>query len=216
MAHGTLDLVAEEILLSSLGTPLKGDLEVHAILAEGDLPAKHFDLTGTTVRLDKMVNEELSDKKQEKLAPWFCTVALEKGDITLGKPAAVDGSAKIEMYDTRPVMALLKRLDIGPKWLSMAPNIKDVNGTADARVGKGYLAFSDLDLAGDGFEALGWVNVQNKKADGRFFVRFKSVMAGVGLDQGKAKIHLSKPRKWFDEQPKGPESTPAAEALAEE
>ena len=216
VANGTLDLVAEKILLSSLDSTLMGDLEVHANLAEGDLPAKHFDLTGTTVRLDKMVNKELSDKKQGKLDPWFLTVVLGSGDITFGKPMAVDGSAKIEMYDTRPVIALLKRLGIGPKWLSMAPNIKGVDGALDVSVGKGRLAFSDLNMTGDGFEALGWVDVLDKKADGRIFVRFKSVMAGVGLDQGKSKIHLSKPRKWFEEQPKGPQSSPAPEVPNEE
>ncbi len=216
VAKGTLDLVAEKMVLSSLDTPLVGDLEVHANLAEGDLPAKTFDLSGTTIRLDKIVSMRLPDKKQEKLDPWFLSVALGKGDITFGKPMAVDGSAKIEMYDTRPVIALLKRLGIGPSWLSKAPNIKDVDGALDVSVGNGSLAFSDLNMTGEGFEALGWVDIRDKKADGRIFVRFKSVMAGVGLDQGKTKIHLSKPRKWFDEQPKGPQSSPAREATAED
>lgn len=216
VASGTLDLVAEEIVIESQDTSLMGDLEVHANLAKGDLPAKHFDLSGTTIRLAKMVNKGLSDKKQEKLDPWFCSVELDKGDVTFGKPTAVDGSVKIEMYDTRPIIALLKRLDAGPKWLSLAPNIKNVGGTLGVGIGKGHLAIDDLDLTGDGFEGLGWVNVQDKKADGRLFVRFKSVMAGVALDQGKATIHLSKPRKWFEEQPKGPEASSAAEAPAEE
>lgn len=34
-------------------------------------------------------------------------------------------------------------------------------------VGKGHLAFGDLDLTGNGFETLGWVDVRDKKADGR-------------------------------------------------
>jgi hypothetical protein len=49
---------------------------------------------------------------------------------------------------------------------------------------------------------------KTKKADGRIFVRFKALKAGVNLDQGKAKIILSKPRKWFEEQPKGSDSQP--------
>jgi len=216
IASGTLDLAAEEIVIDSHDTPLMGDLEVHANLAEGNLPTKHFDLSGTTIRVDKVVNKELSDKKQAKLDPWFCSVELDNGDVIFGKPMAVDGSVKIGMYDTRPIIALLKRLDAGPKWLSLAPNIKNVGGTLDVGISKGQLVFDDLDLTGDGFEALGWVEVENKQADSRLFVRFKSVMAGVTLDQGKAKIHLSKPRKWFEEQPKGPDELPVAEAPAEE
>jgi hypothetical protein len=216
VATGTLDLVAEDIELESHGTPLKGDLEVHANLAEGNLETKNFDPSGTTVLLDKIVNKELSEKKQKKLDPWYCKVGITKGDITFGKPMIVDGSVTINMYDSRPIEGLLKELDAGPKWLGLAPTIKNVNGALDLSLGKGHIAFGDLAMTGDGFEALGWMDVRNKQANGRLFVKFKSVMAGVAFDEGTSKIHLSKPRKWFDEQPKGPASnTPPPEEAAE-
>ena len=101
-------------------------------------------------------------------------------------------------------MALLKKLDAGPKLLSLASTIKNIDGTLGLTLGKGYFGFDDLVMTGDGFEALGWMDVRNKKSNGRLFVKFKSVMAGVGFDEGKAKTHLSKPRKWFEEQPAGP------------
>jgi len=203
---GTLDLVADDIVLKSGDTTFFGDLEVHANLAEGELPTKHFDLSGTTIRLDDIVDETLSEKKQEKLEAWYCDVELQRGEVAFGRPLAADGRVNITMYDTRPIMAMLKKLGAGPKWLSRTPNIKDVDGTMDLDIRKGYLAFDDLVMTGAGFEVLGWMHVQDKKADGRIFVKFKAVAAGVALNQGKAKIHLSKPRKWFEEQPKGPES----------
>ena len=82
VATGTLDVVAREISLETKDTPLVGDLEVHAKLAEGDLLAKHFDLEGTTIRLDKIIGRDLSEKKQEKLDDWFCDVELQQGEIT--------------------------------------------------------------------------------------------------------------------------------------
>jgi hypothetical protein len=205
VATGTLDLVAEEIALETQDTPLMGDLEVHMILAEGDLPSKRFDPSGTTILLNKIINKNLSEKKQEKLDPWYCKVGLEKGDITFGKPMAVDGSVTIDMYDTRPIEGLLKKTGVGPKWLGLAPTIKNVNGALDVSLGEGYFTFDDLVMTGDGFESLGWMDVRNRKANGRLFVRFKSVMAGVSFDDGKSKIHLSNPRKWFEDQPMGPE-----------
>jgi hypothetical protein len=204
IAGGGLDLVAKDIVLESKDVPMNADLEVHAVLAEGDLPAKHFDFTGTTLRLDNLVDNTLSEKKQAKLDAWFCDLELEQGEVVFEKPLAVDGSVKLAMHDTRPVMALLKDLGTGPKWLSMAPNIKNVEGGMEVEIRKGVLGFSDLVMTGDGFEGLGWLNVKGKKADGRLFVRFKAVMAGVALEGGKSKIILSKPRKWFEEQPTGP------------
>ncbi|MCJ7753555.1 MAG: hypothetical protein MUP13_03215, partial [Thermoanaerobaculales bacterium] len=204
VATGTLDVAAEEIALETHDTPLMGDLEVHANLAEGDLPTRRFDLSGTTVLVDKIVNKTLSEKKQEKLDPWYIKVGFEKGHVIFGKPLAVDGSVTIDMYDTRPIEGLLKELDAGPKWLGLARTIKNVDGSLDVSLGNGYFAFDDLVMTGDGFESLGWMDIRNKKSNGRLFVRFKSVMAGVSFDEGKSKIQLSKPRKWFEEQPKGP------------
>lgn len=203
VAAGNLDLVAKEISLESEGKPLAGDLEVHAKLSQGDLATKHFDFSGTTLRLDKIIGRELSEKKQEKLDAWFCDIELQQGEITFGKPLAAKGTINLKMHDTRPVTALLKKLGAGPGWLSMVPNIKNVDGSLDVDMQQDYLAFDDLSMDGDGFEALGWMHVDTKKTNGRLFVRFKKVMAGVSIDDGKSKIHLSKPRKWFDEQPKG-------------
>jgi hypothetical protein len=214
VATGTLDLVAKEIALETHDTPLVGDLEVHANLAKGDLSNRRFDPSGTTVLLDKIVNRNLSDKKQEKLDPWYLKVGIQQGNIIFGKPSTVDGKVTIEMYDTRPIMRLLKNLDAGPGWLSLAPTIKNVDGSVNVSLGAGHFAIGDLALKGDGFEALGWMDARNKITNGRLFVRFKSVMAGVSFDDGKSKVHLSKPRKWFDEQPTGPaaEAPPPATA----
>jgi hypothetical protein len=210
IADGTLDLDADDIELRTKEVPFRGDFELHANLTKGDLPAKHFDFSGTTLRLDNIVNEQLSEKKQGKLDAWFCEVEIGNGDLTVGKPLAADGDLRLKMHGSRPVMALLKGFGVGPGWLSMAPNIRDIDGTLKLRIGDGLLAFKDLDMTGDGFEALGWMHVKNKKAEGRLFARIKAVMAGVSMDGGKPKIHLSKPRKWFEEQPKGPSDGPVS------
>lgn len=209
IADGTLDLDADDIKLRTKDVPLRGDLELHTVLAKGDLVAKYFDFSGTTLRLDNIVDEQLSEKKQEKLDAWFCDVEVGEGELTLGKPLSANGSIRLKMHDSRPVMALLKDFGVGPGWLSMAPNIRDIDGALKLDIGDGVLAFEDLDMTGDGFEALGWMRVENKKSEGRLFAKFKSVMAGVSFDGGKAKIHLSKPRKWFEAQPKEPAASPA-------
>jgi hypothetical protein len=216
VATGTIDLAAKEIELESHGTALMGDLQVHTNLAQGDLPNRRFDLAGTTVLLDKIVNRDLSEKKQTKLDAWYCKVGLEKGDITFGRPLSLDGSVTLEMHDTRPIVGLLKKVGAGPKWLGVAPTIKNVGGSLDVSLGKDYLTVDDLAMTGDGFEALGWIDAMNKKTNGRLFVRFKSVMAGVALDEGKSKIHLSKPRKWFEEQYRVSESGPTPHDAAPE
>ena len=206
VASGTLDLLADDIVLETRGTDLSGDFEVHANLAEGDLVSRQFDLSGTTLRLDDILDRDQRGDIEAKREAWFCDVGLISGDVTLGRPLSANGRVDVKMYDTRPVVALLKELGTGPKWLPMLPIIKEVGGEADVAVGAGQMAFSDLNFMGEGLQALGWIHILEKKADGRVFVKYKAVAAGISLDQGKAKVHVSKPKKWFEEQPKGPGS----------
>jgi hypothetical protein len=47
---------------------------------------------------------------------------------------------------------------------------------------------------------LGSLRLAEKKANGRIYVKYKGVAAGIGFNEGKSSIHLVKPREWFDEQ----------------
>jgi hypothetical protein len=200
VAVGTIDLVAEGIVLKARETPLYGDLEVHAQLEEGDLPAKTFDLSGTTIRLDDIVDEELSQRKQKKLEAWFCEIALEQGSVTFGKPMSSNARLQVKMFDTKPLVAILKELGVKIKALSLMPNVKNIDGRMQVDFGNGYIEIEELDLSGKDLEVLGWIHIRDKKANGRLFTKYGILAAGVGIDQGKAKVHLGKPRKWFEEQ----------------
>ena len=204
IAVGTLDLMAEGIVLETKDVPLYGDLEVHANLAQGDLPAKRFDLSGTTIRLDDIVGEDLSAKQEKKLEAWFCDVGLEKGHVTFDKPLTADGQVRLKMYDTRPIVAMLKDFGTGPKWLSLMPNVKNIDGTMDVNFDKERMEVDDLVLTGDELEVLGWLHILSKKANARLYIKHGGLAAGVALDQGKGKIILSKPRKWFEELQSAP------------
>jgi hypothetical protein len=203
IAFGTVDLSLDDIVLASHDVPLRGDLTVHANLAEGDLPARRFDLSGTTIRLDNLVSGNKGGKK-DGAEPWFCDIELQSGLATLGAPIEADATVRLQMRDTKGVMALLKVLGVGPGWLSKLPNIKNVDGTLRAGTGSHRVAFEDVNLTADGFEALGWLVLHKPGTDGRLYVRFKGMDAGVALDAGKTGLVVSKPKQWFARQPTGP------------
>jgi hypothetical protein len=200
IANGTLDLMADDIVMNTRNAPFHGDLEVHARLQEGSLPTREFDLSGTTIRVDDIVDEELSQRKREKLEAWFCGVALERAAVTFGKPMAAHGNVALQMHDSRPLVAMLQDHGVKLKGMSMMPNIKGIDGTMEVDFGKGHVEIENLDLSGKDFESRGWIHIRDKKANGRLFIKYGILAAGIGLDQGKAKVHLGKPRKWFEGQ----------------
>jgi hypothetical protein len=204
IATGTVDLALHDVLLASHDVPVRGDLTVHANLAEGDLPARRFDVSGTTIRLDKLAAGDKGGAK-EGAEPWFCDVELASGRATLGAPIEADAAVRLKMRDTKGVMALLKVLGVGPGWLSKLPNIKHVDGTLDVGTGSHRVAFENVDLAADGFGALGWLVLHKPGTDGRLYLRFKGLDAGIAFDAGKTDLVVSKPKQWFAGQPTGPD-----------
>ena len=203
LESGRLDLVADDVVLER-EEPLQGDLAVHVVFAKRPLEMGRFDVTGTTFRLDDVVYTQQSTAKQEKLAPWFCNLEFEEGIVTYGTPMALDSRVRVKMHDTRPVVALLKRLTNRYKWLSLTRNVKSIDGTMDLGFGKGFVAVDDLRLFGENVEILGWVHIRDQKKYGRIYTRHGSRAAGVAFDGGDGKVVTFRPRHWFEKQQGSP------------
>jgi hypothetical protein len=199
-AAGELMLNADDISLESRGQTHRGDLTVHAKLAEGNLPNRQFSLVDTTIRVEDVRDHQLTDKQQQKLAEWYGDVGIPNGTVTFGKPVEIAGDVTLTMADMRPVLALLREIENTPKWLSIVPDIKDVEGRFALDMGQGRTTLDMIDISGKGLEVLGWMHVENKRGNGRMYVKYKGMAAGLAIDDGKAKIYVAKPRRWFDEQ----------------
>jgi len=197
---GRLDLTADDIVMKNRDTPFFADLEVHATLAQGDLQAKRFDISGTTIRIDDIADRELPAEKRQKVEPWFCDLELEHGIVTFGRPMTVEGSVGVKMHDIRPVVALLRDFKGTLRWLSLVPNVKQIDGTMNLDLEPGLIAVEDLVLNGKGLEVLGWIHVRDKKPTGRIFARHGALAAGMALDEGRRRIVVATPRRWFEKE----------------
>ncbi len=205
LESGRLDLVADDLVLEHHEVPLQGDLEVHTVFAKRALETGRFDVSGTTFRLDDVVDAQQSKARQEKLDPWFCDLVFEEGILTFGEPMALDSRVRVKMHDTRPVVILLRNFTNQLKWLSLTRNAKSIDGTMDLEFGKGFVAVDDLKLYGENVEILGWIHIRDRIKNGRIFARHGARAAGVAFDGGEGKVVTLRPRNWYDKQ-QGPPS----------
>jgi hypothetical protein len=199
-ASGRLNLVADDVILKRGDVPLHGDLEVHALLTEGNLATGTFDISGSTIRLDDIARSGSSQQQQAKLEPWYGHLEIEEGIVTFGTPMTMDSHVRLQMEDTRPVLILLRKFTNEMKWLDLTRNVKGLDGAMDLAFGKGYLTVDDLSLTGKNVEILGWVHFRNQIKNGRIFARHGARSAGVAFDDGESKVVTIKSRKWFDQQ----------------
>lgn len=201
VSSGSLDLVAERIRMDHKGHVLSGNLDVRVKMAEGDLAAKRFALSGTTIRLDQMASTALSDRQQAKLAPWFGTIDIESGTVTFTRPMTARSRIRLAMHDSRPIVRLLKSVTGTPGWMSLIPDIENITASAVFDTDASATAIDELVVSGDRLELLGSLRIVSKKPDGRLYVRYKGLAAGIQFDQGKSTTHLAKARAWFDGGP---------------
>jgi len=196
-AAGHIALDADEIDLIVRGVPMHADLAVEGKLRDGNLDTRLFEVSDTTVTLDNVVSQVPRESKREP-EPWWCSIELANGSVVFSEPIAANGSVHIKMHDTAPVVAMINDFTKPPKWMSLMPNVKNVEGRLELDMGPSHTNFTDVEITGDKLELLGDLRVVEKTADGRIFARYGAFSAGIGLDGGKAKLHLAKPRKWFE------------------
>ena len=196
-AVGRVAVDAEDIDVIVRDVPMHADVAVEVNLREGDLEARRFEVSDTTVSVDNVVGKT-PPKSKKAAEPWWCSVQVNRGTAIFSKPMTVNGSLRLQMYDTSAVVAMINDFTKPPKWMSLMPNVKNVEGRFDLDMGPNHTAVEDMTITGDKLELLGDLRVADKKANGRIFAKYGALSAGIGLTDGKAKLHLAKPRKWFE------------------
>jgi hypothetical protein len=197
-AVGRVAVDAEDIDLIVRDVPMHADVAVEVNLREGDLEARRFEVSDTTVSVDNVLGKT-PPKSKKAAEPWWCSVQVDRGTAVFSKPMTVNGSLRLQMYDTSAVVAMINDFTKPPKWMSLMPNVKNVDGRFDLDMGPNHTAVEDMTITGDKLELLGDLRVADKKANGRIFAKYGALSAGIGLTDGKAKLHLAKPRKWFEQ-----------------
>lgn len=201
-AKGHIDLTADDMQLTANGVPMQSDLAVHAKLDSGLLQTREFTVSNTTISVTDTVN--LARPQSADAEPWWATVELAQGQAVLDRPLAASGSLRLKMRDSKPIIAVISELTDPPRWLSLVPTVTNVEGTMDVTYGASAMAADEVTVSGDSLEILGWLHIVEKRPDGRIFIKYKGLAAGIGLDDGRSKIHLVKPRQWFEDQQESP------------
>ena len=98
----------------------------------------------------------------------------------------------LKMRDTRPIVAVINELSKPPKWMSLLPEIENVDGTLNLDMGGATTAVDDVDITGESLQILGWLHLAEKKANGRIYVQVQGV---CGRHRSRRRQELAAPRR---------------------
>jgi hypothetical protein len=207
--RGEVDLSVKSASAIAGTLGVGGDVRLHSNVTSGDLDAKRFDLSGSSlelrnVRVTKRSGEVESDG-------WWATFALGKAQVDMTEPIDAEVQVHGRMRDTKPFLTALASQKKVLFWIDELLNVKDVEGRALIDIDGKTIAARDIDIRGRKLTIEGDVAVEGKSRDGLLFIELGPLSTGIELGGGEREWKLFRARRWFEERRSERRTTPLVE-----
>ena len=194
--RGEVDLSVQgaSAMAGTLG--VGGDLRLHSQVTSGDLDAKRFDVSGSSlelrnVRVTKRSGEVESDG-------WWATFALGKARLDMTEPLEAEVAVHARMRDAKPFLTALASQRKVLFWIDELLDVKDVEGRALVDVDGKTIAARDVDIRGRRLTIEGDIAVEGKSRDGLLFIEYGPFSTGIELGGGESEWKLFRARRWYE------------------
>ncbi|MFD2189553.1 hypothetical protein [Pistricoccus aurantiacus] len=198
-ARGDLVLNAFEAALRIGDQRMQGDIGLQVRLAEGDLQRRWFDVSGSTLRLDNLSRQGGSLLHQAEESGWWVELKLEAGQLLWAQPLNLNAGLALRMRDSGFPLRLLLEDVRQRKWLNRVLTVRNIQGRARLQLADKSLALRDARLTGQQLEILADLVRQGETLDGALYAGYAALGLGLEIDDGETRLHLIKPRRWYEQ-----------------
>ncbi|ASK20287.1 hypothetical protein [Halomonas sp. N3-2A] len=194
-AQGDMTLRAFGAELALLDQQLKGDVELHLQLTEGDLETRRFNANDSFLRLENVFRQS-SEGTQD--AGWWVQLTMEEAQLEWGDPISLTSQLRLGMRDTGLLARLFLARARQSDWLGRLLNVHDINGSAQLQINGERIRLHDLTLSGGPLLLLSDVTLAEKSANGALYAHLGALGIGVELIDSEPTLKVLQPRRWFD------------------
>ncbi|MBB3332284.1 hypothetical protein BDK63_003178 [Halomonas campaniensis] len=192
-----------DLVLQAFGTELRlasqrltGDLRLEARLREGDLVRRHFDASGSLLRLDNVTRRDADGQGE---AGWWARLELEEGRLTWVEPLEVSARLGLAMRDSGLLARLFLARARERDWLGRLLTVRQVQGSARLSMDDQGVSMRDIRLEGGNLTLLANLLMRDDDLSGDFYARLGALGVGLALADGETRLRLWQPRRWFDQ-----------------
>ncbi|MGP5309168.1 hypothetical protein [Vreelandella alkaliphila] len=194
-AQGDMTLRAFGAELALLDQQLKGDVELHLQLSEGDLETRRFTANDSFLRLENVFRQS-SEGTQD--AGWWVQLTMEEAQLEWDDPIRLTSQLRLGMRDTGLLARLFLARARQSDWLGRLLNVHGINGGAQLRINGERIRLHDLTLSGGPLLLLSDVTLAEKSANGALYAHLGALGIGVELIDSEPTLKVLQPRRWFD------------------
>ena len=214
-SSGDIEIAARGTQMTMAGRAVSGDFLLNSRLERGRISTGRWAVTETTLKLENMdlslVTAETDEAAKAKDAaatePWWGNFTVRRGLLDLGTPGEVEIDFEFEIKDSEPLlqMFLAKPSKSGgvklPGWAKLLPDIRNLEGRGRLQVKDDVAVLEKVVAEGENFDLTAWLESRNKVANGRLYLRYKSLDLGLELVDGRKDVKILRPKRWALEQP---------------
>ncbi|WP_083006554.1 hypothetical protein [Halomonas sp. GT] len=194
-AQGDMTLRAFGAELALLDQQLKGDVELHLQLTEGDLETRRFNANDSFLRLENVFRQS-SEGAQD--AGWWVQLTMEEAQLEWDDPISLTSQLRLGMRDTGLLARLFLARARQSDWLGRLLNVHGINGNAQLQINGERIRLHNLTLTGGPLLLLSDVTLSDKSANGALYAHLGALGIGVELIDSEPTLKVLQPRRWFD------------------
>jgi hypothetical protein len=175
-----------------------GDLRLHTLVRSGDLDAKRFDVTGSSLELKNVrVTKPGGGVESEG---WWATFATETARLEMKEPLEAEIAVRARMRDAKPFLTALASQRKALFWIDELIGVKDVEGRATIDVDGQSLAAREVAITGRRLDIEGDVRVIGKEREGLLFIEYGPFSTALEMNGHEREWKLFGARRWFEER----------------
>jgi hypothetical protein len=194
-AAGMFQIDADPLGLEVNGLQYEARLAVEAQYATDSLEDGTFRVGGSLV-LTNIQAPGLSPKRADG---WHLTLRVREGEVAVSSNDWTMASVlRVEMKDTRPILAVLGEQKDAPRWLWLAPTLRDVQGGAEVTLTPGIAEFRNVTLDAAATEMRAQLRAETNGLRGIAYVRYGIVSAGFDLRSEDRGWRVFGAKRWYE------------------
>ena len=174
------------------------DVAVDAKLSDAKLGDLRFQAGGSSVSLRRA---RIDDPKGERDAPWWATLNIREGDISLARPLLVHARGEARMQDIGFVLSLFSAKKDFPKWIARLLDAGEATVKGQVHLVEREIVIDRVVASNDRFDVQARLRLGEDPPSGDLYARWGVLGLGMQLDRGERDMHLVGAKKWFEGRP---------------
>jgi len=195
---GSLLLVANDAKVKYADLDLNGDIELKALLKNGAIRKKRFDISGTQMKFSNVVSRG-GDKATQG---WWGQIWFPQAKFQLNRPLEASGLVRCKLRDVKPLLAIYAVKNPLPDMLGPVLNVQGLNASGDFQISKEIVDFQNIDIVGDNLRLRGHVRLLPWESHITLLAQHKMITVALDRIDGESRIILNDAENWYLKQAK--------------